>query len=288
MTKNNSSEKSSSANLDRTPAEKLQGIRLVVSDLDGTLFSSSLTLPETLPETIARLGDNGILFATASGRNWASQKVFFPQLLDKITFICDNGAFIVQKQEPVFISRLSPDLWKSIVRKCHAYGDECRAILCGVNGTYVADYHCSPKLQNVIDHFYIGLNATSDLCKIQDEIFKVSICYLPGTGGPFYEDFHSAYGSQANVLRTAECFMDIMNTGISKAGGVRFLQSQYGISPEETVTFGDFENDISLFSQSKHSFLMENAPAHMRQYAKYTAPSNDNNGVIRTIEDYIL
>lgn len=288
MTKSNTPQKNNSSNPDRTPVKKLRGIRLIVSDLDGTLFNNSLQLPDDLPEIVARLRENGILFATASGRNWGSQKGFFPGLLDKITFICDNGAFIVQKQEPVFISSLSPGLWKSIVRKCNSYGDKCRAILCGVNGTYVTDYRHNAELQNVIDHFYMGLTVTPDLCSVQDEIFKVSICYLPGTGDSFYEDFYSTYDSQANVLRTAECFMDIMNPDISKASGLQFLQSRYGISPEETVTFGDFENDISLFRQSKHSFLMENAPVHMRQYAKYTAPSNDDNGVIRTIKKYIL
>lgn len=288
MTKNNTSEKHNRTFSQRKPKEKLQGIRLIVSDLDGTLFSSSLQLPETLPEIVTRLREQGILFATASGRNWDSQKVFFPRLLDKITFICDNGAFIVQDQEPVFISGLPSSLWKSILRKCSSHGNKCRAILCGVNGTYITDYRHDPELRNVIDHFYIGLTVISDLASVQDRIFKVSICYLPGTGGSFYEDFYSTYSSQANVLRTAECFMDIMNTGISKAAGLQFLQSRFHISPEETVTFGDFENDISLFSQSEHSFLMENAPSHMLPYAKYTAPSNDNNGVIRIIEDYIL
>ena len=274
--------------INRIPGRKLHGIRLIVSDLDGTLFNSSLQLPAELPKVVARLKENGILFATASGRNWVSQKIFFPGLLDKITFICDNGAFIVQEQEPVFISELSAELWKSVLRKCHSYGDNCRAILCGVNGTYVTDYRHNAELQHVIDHFYFGLTITPDIFSIRDEIFKVSVCYLPGTGGSFYEDFHSTYDRQANVLRTAECFMDVMNTGISKAAGLRFLQSRYGISPEETVAFGDFENDIDLFARSEHSFLMENAPAHMRRYAKYTAPSNDDNGVIRTIEDYIL
>ena len=120
MTKSNTPQKNNSSNPDRTPVKKLRGIRLIVSDLDGTLFNNSLQLPDDLPEIVARLRENGILFATASGRNWGSTRDL---VLDKITFICDNGAFIVQKQEPVFISSLSPGLWKSIVRKCNSYGD---------------------------------------------------------------------------------------------------------------------------------------------------------------------
>lgn len=268
--------------------EKLQDIRLIATDLDGTLLNHSLKLPTSLPRVLERLEDKGIVFATASGRNWATQKKLFPDLPDQISFICDNGAFLVQKQQPVFISELKPALWLDAANKCLLYGDDCRAVLCGVNGTYTLDYEKNPPLKRMLEHFYFGLTTVSDFSKIRDRIFKVSICYLPGTKGRFYQDFFDAYKDQANVLCTAECFMDIMNKGISKGTGLSFLQKQLGITPKETAVFGDFDNDISLFEQADHTFLMENAPLSMRQYARYLAPSNNDEGVTEVIKQYIL
>lgn len=268
--------------------EKLPNIRLIATDLDGTLFTDSLRLPKSFPDILTALNAKGIHFATASGRNWATQKEYFRNQAEQISFICDNGAFLVQHQQPVFISELSPSLWMDIADKCNSYGDDCRAILCGVNGTYVLNYKNNPRLTAVIEHFYIGLSQIADIREIHDQIFKVSICFLGGTGGSFYDDFSSAYSERASVLRTAEYFMDIMNHGISKGTGLQFLQEQLHISPDETVVFGDFENDICLFEQAAHTFIMENAPLSMHKYAKYLAPSNEQEGVTEIIKRYIL
>lgn len=267
---------------------KLQGIRLIAADLDGTLFNSSLQLPRSLPSILTALHKKGIYFATASGRNWATQKEFFRDYLDQITFICDNGAFLVQKGQPIFISELPSSVWADIVDKSSSYGDDCCTILCGVEGTYVLDYRNHRPLAKMVEHFYTGLAIVSDLHSVQDRIFKVSICYLAGTGGAFYQDFSAAFENRANVLRTHECFMDIMNKGISKGTGLEFLQNQLHILPSETAVFGDFENDICLFEQAEHTFIMENAPLSMRKYAKYIAPSNEEEGVTEAIKRYIL
>lgn len=267
---------------------KLQNIRLIAADLDGTLFTNSLELPKDFLEVITALNQKGIFFATASGRNWQTQKNFFQTQSNKISFICDNGAFIVQKQQPVFISILPNSLWMNIAQKCISYGDNCSVVLCGVNGTYSIGYGKNRQLQNVVEHFYTGLSIISNINLIHDQIFKVSICNLNGTGGSFFRDFSTVYGDKTNILRTAEFFMDIMNKDISKGSGLHFLQKQLNITPDETVVFGDFENDISLFEQATHTFIMKNAPLSMRKYAKYLAPSNDEEGVTKIIKQYIL
>lgn len=268
--------------------ENLKGIRLIAADLDGTLLNNALQLPKSFSFVMDGLKKKGIRFATASGRNWATQKEFFREYLDQISFICDNGAFLVQNQKPFFISELDPSLWMNAADKCLTYGRNCCAVLCGVEGTYVLDYRKNPEVWKWVEYFYTGLTIVPDFRCIRDKIFKVSICHTSGTGGSFYEDFFGQYGHLASVLRTHEYFMDIMNQNISKGSGLAFLQNQWGITPAETVVFGDFENDICLFAQAEHTFLMENAPLSMRKYAKYLAPSNEEEGVTEIIKQYIL
>ena len=261
---------------------------MIASDLDGTLFNNQLQLPDSLTSILKDLKEKDIHFATASGRNWATQKEFFQEHLNEITFICDNGAFIVQNQKPIFISEISHTLWISAVNKCATYGDDCRAILCGVNGTYILEYRNNPELCSIVNHFYKCLTVVPNFQNIQDCIFKISICYTRGTGGDFLQDFFDTYSDQANVLRTHTFFMDIMNHGISKGSGLQIIQNQLNILPSETVVFGDFENDISLFEQAEYTFLMENAPTTLRKYVKYIAPSNEEEGVTEIIKQYIL
>ena len=124
--------------LNRDPEEEcLEKIKLVVCDLDGTLLDANSQLPADFPQVVRDLADRDILFATASGRNWQSQKAVFGACNEQMTFICDNGAFIVHKGRPFFISELKEELWKSIARKCAEYGAECGAVICGVKSAYL-------------------------------------------------------------------------------------------------------------------------------------------------------
>lgn len=267
---------------------RLDNIRLIATDLDGTLLNSSLQLPFSFFSVLSDLKKKGIHFAAASGRNWTSQKGFFSGHLNELFFICDNGAYLVEQNKPIFISRLPRSLWTDVAHRCLPYEKNCRAIFCGIKGTYVANYKHSPELSALIEHYYKDLAIVQTPEDIHDDIFKISVCCLTGTGGEFFDEFFSAYHIQANVMRTAECFLDIMNRGISKGTGLAFLQRKLHISPEETAVFGDFENDIGLFEHAEYSFLMENAPISMRKHARYLAPSNEDEGVTEIIKRYIL
>ncbi|MBA8981726.1 hydroxymethylpyrimidine pyrophosphatase-like HAD family hydrolase [Clostridium saccharobutylicum] len=60
------------------------------------------------------------------------------------------------------------------------------------------------------------------------------------------------------------------------------------ILKEETMVFGDYYNDIEMLKQSDYSFVMKNAPEDMKQYGKYEAASNVEQGVLRAIVEYAL
>ena len=74
-----------------------------------------------------------------------------------------------------------------------------------------------------------------------------------------------------------------MCKGITKGTAVRHLQEQLGITAAETAVFGDYDNDISMLQCADYSFAMQNAPARVRECARYLAPSNEDNGVVRQI-----
>ena len=69
-------------------------IKLVASDLDGTLLPPSKVLPENLFPLIEKLFDKGIIFAPASGRQLPNLKKLFAPVLDKIAIIAENGGLV--------------------------------------------------------------------------------------------------------------------------------------------------------------------------------------------------
>ena len=71
-------------------------VRLIVSDVDGTLVSDgSADINTEIYDVILKLKEKGIFFAVASGRQYASVKKLFRPIEDQIIIIAENGAYIV-------------------------------------------------------------------------------------------------------------------------------------------------------------------------------------------------
>lgn len=62
------------------------------------------------------------------------------------------------------------------------------------------------------------------------------------------------------------------------------LQDILHVTPEETMVFGDGLNDLALMAAGKYSFAMRNAFDQVKEAAQFITTSNDENGVLRTIE----
>ena len=70
--------------------------------------------------------------------------------------------------------------------------------------------------------------------------------------------------------------------------GLARLAAHYGIEREEVMAFGDHWNDAEMLEWAGESFAMENAIPEIRARAKHIAPSNAEDGVARTIEEFLL
>jgi hydroxymethylpyrimidine pyrophosphatase-like HAD family hydrolase len=78
-----------------------------------------------------------------------------------------------------------------------------------------------------------------------------------------------------------------MNPATNKGAGIRSIQRALGITPAQTMVFGDFLNDLELMDAADYSFAMYNAHPVLRERARYVAPPNTDNGVVRTISSVL-
>ena len=70
-------------------------IRLIATDLDGTLLEPDGKLPEGIFETVKQLTEMGICFAACSGRQYGNLERLFAPVADQMAFVCENGALSV-------------------------------------------------------------------------------------------------------------------------------------------------------------------------------------------------
>lgn len=255
-------------------------IKLIATDLDGTMLDDKKHLPENFGEVISDLSSKKIRFAVSSGRSFCTLKNQFKDYINDLIFICDNGAYVYDKGEIVSMSLLPRDAVANIIRFCEKLG--LAVLLCGKNGTW----HNADDDETLaeIRKYYLNEQHMDDLSKFDDEIFKVAVFERKGSiESEIYPQLRARYGDYFNVQLSGDRWVDIMNTGITKGSALHHMQNRLGVNYEETMSFGDYLNDIEMLENSYYSFSMENSHSLVKKTANFSTGSNNDNSVMKEI-----
>ena len=92
-----------------------------------------------------------------------------------------------------------------------------------------------------------------------------------------YEDLEVVSSSPSNF--------EVMNKGTSKGRAVKVLADILNINREEIMCLGDSENDLSMIELVK---IFGNAEEFLKEKADYITDTNENDGVAKAIEKFVL
>ena len=228
-------------------------IRLIASDLDGTLLEPVERLPEGLFETLEKLHSLGIVFAAASGRQYDNLRRLFAPCANRMGFICENGALNVLRGNVV---KLQPIERSMALKLIHHLQQMPVCIL--VSGRYSC--YVSPENRAFTDDIIYRLRNTTavveHLDQLDDEYLKIS-AFSPDGVASFAKELQNAWGERLNALVSGQCWFDFGTA--SKAAGIHALMEEMQIGKEEVVAFGDQFNDVSMLDAVGHPFLMDTA-----------------------------
>ena len=149
-------------------------IRLIASDMDATLLDEYSQLPPKFTETIRALAGQGILFAAASGRPLYTLETMFPDLLEEIILIGDNGGAARWKGKDLFVSEMPAEGWRQLARSTKQAGDV--GLLCGLQAAYAEKQ--DEKYDKVFKNFYTRVEYVDDLTAVEAAADKFTV-YLP-------------------------------------------------------------------------------------------------------------
>lgn len=259
-------------------------IKLIATDMDGTLLDENGNVPKNFFSTLELLNKNNIKFVVASGRPYATLYENFKPVSDSLHYICDNGAYIV-KDGKVNMSVIAPEIVSKIINVVDKI-DNAEVILCGTKGSYHKKIRT--EFQNEIDKYYIQDHIVDDLHNIDDDIFKVTICDLSNPMKNSFYKINSEFGQSLMVVISGQVWIDITNKNVDKGIALKSIQDNENISKNETMVFGDYYNDIPMLKRAQFSFVMENANEDMKQYGNYIAKKNTEGGVINAIQEFVL
>ncbi len=242
-------------------------IRLIASDIDGTLIKDST--PDLYPEmeeAVRQLAEKGILFCAASGRQYQSIKNVFRNIEEDIVFIAENGAQVRYRDQDISLTPMKREYAEEIIRQLRGYYRNCDIVVSTPNGCLLESKN--KEFINLITYGYRNkFTLVRDVLEEDAEIIKIAIYQKDSIRELGEEVLIPAWQDRVKVCMAGEEWVDFMDASVDKGNALSFVQNYFGISREETMAFGDNNNDIGMMQAAGESYAVENAREEVRAAA---------------------
>ena len=260
-------------------------IKLVVTDIDGTLLDDKKNLSPDFWKTVEQLARKNIIFSVASGRQYYTLEHQFARIAADMLFLAENGTYVVYQNRELFTEPLDLAAARDFIKIGRTITD-AYPILCGKNSAYVENDE--EQFIAATRHYYERYLRVNDLLKVEDTILKVTLFDFHDAEKNAYPHF-KPYERRYKIAPAGKRWVDITALAANKGSALRRVQRQLGISPDETLVFGDYLNDMEMMSEATYSYAMKNAHPEIIKAAKFvTERDNNDHGVVATIRDLCL
>ena len=256
-------------------------IRLIAFDLDGTLLNTAKEYPAGFPEFVAAHPE--IMFVLASGRQYYTLKEQFDKVCPGFVYIAENGAAVFRGDELIYEDTMSPEDAVKALDTAKCIKGAWPYILCGLKSAYVNPADEFAMNEGV--KYYARLRVEDDLYPFaeSDRICKLALFFREKDAQRAYDELPDMGDGISGIL-SGDRWIDIGNRSVGKGNAIRAIREHYGISADECMCFGDYLNDMTLFSECTESYAMANAHEDLKKAAKYvTEYSNDEDGVMKKL-----
>lgn len=257
-------------------------IKLVASDIDGTLLPEGTDQinPEIFP-VIRKLKEKDILFAAASGRHYFGMSRLFAPVKDDMIFIAENGAYVNCRGYTMLDQVLD---WKDI----QDWIQEVRKIpgasftMDTKEGFFTESQ--DPEFLDLVRKGYKSIIHVEEDVLVKERMVNKMAIYHKTDILKIADDMIRRWSDRMYCTLAGEIWLDFLNRDASKGNAIRSIQETLGISPEETMVFGDNFNDIKMFHSAKESYAVGNAVEAVKKEAKYVTDTNVNDGVLKVLK----
>ena len=265
---------------------KEKGMKLVVSDLDGTLLNEESEVTQETIEAINKLVAKGINFAIATGRSFNSANRIREKIGIDIYMICNNGANIYNKNGSLLkrnvmsselIARIVKFLTKNKI-EYFAFDGRGRDLYVAA-GTYI-------ESEFLVDHDPHYIETESDMKNIPALEKILIIEEDPEKIFKLKDLIEKEFSEEVEIVISADDCIDLNIKGCSKKAGVEFISQELGIEPEKIMAFGDSGNDYRMLKFVGHPVAVKDSYMASRDFENQTEFTNYENGVAEYLKKY--
>lgn len=262
-------------------------LKLVVSDLDGTLLDHNHQITQICKQALQAVDALGIQVMLATGRHFNDVFALAQQLEIDACLITSNGARVHNRTGELLYENHIPESLASKVLSLSAEFGVHRNLYQGdswwvevPNEALLAIHHSSQFSYQLTDF------AELDLEGIDKFYFYAEHEQLL----PLEAELKAQLGDDLYITFTTENYLEVMNKGVSKGHALQAILHNRNICPSEVMAFGDGFNDIDMLQMVGEPVVMENAHSEIKRLLKNAmiAPANSEDGVAQHLHNTVL
>ena len=267
-------------------------IKLVAIDMDGTLLNSKKQLLEETKQYFKDFHkkETDTLLVLCTGRPESGIRPYLKDLgyLEENHYIISqNGANIYESQTgkrvmDSFVDSAAIQKWIELGKK-HGIS---------VMGAGVDYYYCFDQEPTEWMEFDVKL-VSGKLKRIPTkeslniDFYKILLMGDEEQLNEFETFIPQEWRDEFYVVRSQKYLVEVLTKGVNKAFGLEKLAQKLNIEPSEIAAIGDAANDVEMLEYAGLAIAMGNASEEVKAISDIVTDTNENNGVIKAIDNLI-
>ncbi|HEY7122841.1 MAG TPA: Cof-type HAD-IIB family hydrolase [Ktedonobacterales bacterium] len=262
-------------------ADAPRSIRLIATDLDGTLLRTDETVSERNQQALLHAQELGLTVVLASGRS--------PRNLIGIArdaglgglAICCNGAMIYDLDQEAVIQHTTLETAVArelIVRLREAMPGVCFCVelgtSIGMEPAYLALRQRPPREPPLVD---------DALALCSGPVTKIIVRH-PSHSVETVLEMTRAAANGSEVTFSGFSFIEVAAAGVDKGQALKMLCARLNVDASEVIAFGDMPNDLGMLAWAGHGVAMANAHPDVLKQAREITLSHMDDGVAVVLE----
>ena len=259
-------------------------IKMVATDIDGTIVKWGCDYSDGVKSCVKKLCDNGVKVVLVTGRMHCATTHVAEALGLKTPIVSYQGGLIKNNNgETLYQQNLDSDTAKKIIK--WARKNDVHINL------YLDDKLYVEKDNEFVRKYTDGKFISYEVCNFDD----LNIENVNKILAIDFNDAERVTGwvcelrknhPELYIVKSTPYFCEIGSSKAKKSAGVEFLANQWGIKKDEILTIGDQDNDIELLKAGGVPVAMGNASDELKKYACYITDTVENDGFAKAVEKY--
>ena len=267
----------------------MSSIKMIAIDLDDTLLRDDISLSDYTKQTLQKAMAQGVRIVIATGRMFQAARPWgkaiglgdVPMICytGSLTGLCESGKLLRDVRIPLDVAQRILQTIKDHGWYAQTYIDDTLYVDKRNEWTVNYEKQCGVTAREIGDDFYYPEKAPT----------KILVCeYDPEKMKTIERVLKETYSQEVNQVKSKPFFFEMNSKECSKGKAVAALAEEWGISLTDVMTFGNGNNDVSMLSMTPWGFAMANAAASAKEAASHETASNNEDGVAKAVEKYVL